>query len=549
MSPPVEATASLREQMAGRQSDRSEARDVIAGRRRFLQQLAGAGASLALPGLLQPRFLQGAPLTRKPPTRARAQPVRVRGRVVAAGEGLAGVAVTDGLQIVDTNGDGTFELISDSRQPFVYLTLPAGYRIPQQARGTARFFQPIETGSADGSRGDAGSGFGGDGAPGGEATAEAIFELEKMDVSDEHHTALVMADPQTQNDYEMRLFHEKTVPDVRETLAGLDMPAFGASCGDIMFDDLSLYPDYERAVEKMGVPFFQVIGNHDLNFDALTDIASAATFRRYFGPTYYSFDRGAVHYVVLDDVFWNHDEYFGYLDANQLSWLEQDLSRVEAGRPVVVFIHIPALSTQYRRRDRREPSPAGSITNRAALYRLLEPYASHIISGHTHEMEHVFEGGTTEHIRGTVCGAWWSGPICFDGTPNGYTLFEAQGEEIRWRYKATGHPADYQLRVYPRGSDPEAPDEIVANVWDWDPEWTVVWYEDGIRRGEMARRVGLDPLAVRLHLGEDDPVRREWVEPMPTGHLFYAPVAQAAGDIRVEVTDRWGNVFSGQPEA
>jgi len=37
-----------------------------------------------------------------------------------------------------------------------------------------------------------------------------------------------------------------------------------------------------------------------------------------------------------------------------------------------------------------------------------------------------------------VCGAWWSGDVCWDGAPNGYGVYDVRGEEVRWRYKGTG---------------------------------------------------------------------------------------------------------------
>jgi hypothetical protein len=85
---------------------------------------------------------------------------------------------------------------------------------------------------------------------------------------------------------------------------------------------------------------------------------------------------------------------------------------------------------------------------------------------------------------------------------------------------------------------------MVANVWDADDEWTIVWYEDGIRKGEMARRTGTDPLSEELHRGEDMPERRPWVDPVPTDHLFYAPVRADAQSVRVEATDRFGRTYS-----
>jgi hypothetical protein len=221
---------------------------------------------------------------------------------------------------------------------------------------------------------------------------------------------------------------------------------------------------------------------------------------------------------------------------------------VEPGSPVIVALHIPVLGSRHVRVNARRPEISISVTNRELLYHLLEPFRAHVLSAHTHESEHVFEHGVHEHVNGAVCGAWWSGPICGDGTPNGYSVYVVRGEEVRWTYKATGHPAEYQIRAYPRGSDPKAPDEVVANVWDWDPAWRVVWYEDGERKGAMSRRVGHDPLSVELHTGPDLPERRTWVEPLPVGHLFYAPVSPEASEIRIEATDRFGRTYSTRVE-
>lgn len=490
-------------------------------RRKFLRYASLAGSALPFyESVLRDPYGAALPKRNLP----KPAPVRVRGIVRSGEKGLIDVGVSDGLSVNRTGTNGTFELITDSRQQFVQLTVPGGFQLPKNETGTAKFYAPINADSS------------------GEATV--TFDLEPLEDRSNNHAFVVFADTQTQNDFEMGLLHDQTVPDVAQTISRLDQQMFGVACGDIMFDDLSLYPDYERAVSKMGIPFFQVVGNHDLNMDVATDEASTVTFCERFGPRYYSFDRGLVHYVVLDDVLWYSHGYLGYIDDQQLKWLEQDLSYVEPGLPVVVFAHIPGMSTQLLRAGESKPDISHSITNREYLYRLLEPFDAHLISGHTHENEHVFQGGVHEHIHGTVCGAWWSGPICNDGTPNGYGVYEVENEKVTWRYKSTGYDQDYQMRVYPQGSDPMAPNEIVANIWDADPEWDIRWFEDGIQKGRMSRRTGRDPLSIKLHTGSSLPERRTWVEPKLTNHLFYAPISANTKEVRIVATDRFGRAYA-----
>lgn len=502
----------MRAQPAHRAASRSE-HDM--DRRSFVTAASSAASCLLLPR--QPALVPAARHTAP-------KPVRVRGRVTAGGRGLGRVAVSDGLSVVDTAGDGSYELISTTDRPFVSVSLPAGYAIPRNETGTARCYAAIAPSAGD--------------------DLFVPFELTRLPESDERHAFLVLADVQTRDMDEIGWFHEQTVPDVRETISQLGVETFGLACGDIMFNDLALFPEYERGVREMGLPCFQVVGNHDLDHSSSTDYESTRTFSQHFGPTYYSFNRGAAHYVVLDDVFWYGSAYLGYVVHEQLEWLAADLERVEPGSPVVVAVHIPVLGGRHVRLGNEEPEPGISVTNREALYRLLEPFDAHIMAGHTHECEHVFANGAHEQVNGAVCGAWWSGPICGDGTPKGYSVYRLDGEQVSWYYKSVGHPSHHQIRVYPRGADPTAPDEIVANVWNWDPDWAVVWYEGGERRGPMARRTGHDPLSVELHTGPELPPRMPGVEPYPVAHLFYAPVAPDARDVRVEAVDRFQRSYS-----
>jgi hypothetical protein len=489
-------------------------------RRAFLSTAGGLTAA----ALLEPGRILADPYSPLHLAAGRSEAIRVRGRVVSAGRGLTRVGVTDGRSVVRTDREGRFELVTSTDRPFVSCSLPSGHAIPLNPSGTARFYEPIR--------------------PNAQGEMDVRFALEPLDGGDERHTMLLLPDVQTENAWEMDRFHALTVPDAHDTVRSVgERHAFGIACGDIMYDDLSLYPEYERGVKQIGAPFFQVVGNHDLDYDGRVDEESTRTFSRHFGPRYYSFDRGSVHYVVMDDVFYHGAGYVGYVQQDQLRWLEEDLAGVEAGRTVIVALHIPVLGTGHIRRGERYPGEGVSVTNRDALYRALEPYEVHILCGHTHENDHNYLNGVHEHVSGTVCGAWWSGPICADGAPHGYSVYDVDGAQVRWRYKSTGHDVDHQIRAVLPGGDPRAPQELVANVWDADEGWTVVWYEDGERRGRMARRVGFDPVSLRIHPGDELPPRRTWVEPYPRW-LYYAPASPDAGEIRVEATDRFGRTYT-----
>jgi hypothetical protein len=490
-------------------------------RREFLKSLGLFSTSLGLP------FAAGATVAGADEPVHKLSTVRIRGKVSAGGKGIKGVPVTDGYTVVQTNDSGTYELLSNQTREFVYITLPSGYTIPTHANGTARFYHRIS------------------GAKKGELTAH--FELMANPADDSRHVLLVLADPQIQNRPEADLLLQQTAPDVSALVKSYsDRPVFGIGCGDLVFDHLELFADYQKAVSLMGVPFFQVIGNHDMDTrDVRSDEQSGNTFKSLFGPTYYSFNRGEVHYVVLDDVFFlgKSKQYIGYLTEEQLNWLEQDLALVEKGKTVIVSLHIPVFTGAARRKNEAE-SMGGVVVNRQELYRILQPYKAHIMSGHTHFNEKVTEGGVLEHVHGTVCGAWWSGPICYDGTPNGYGVYEVNGSTVNWYYKGTGKDRNHQLRSYLPGANPGKPNELAVNIWNADPEWKITWSEDGIRKGQMRQETGLDPLSVELHTGTEKPERRPWVEPQPTDHLYVASLSPGVRKVTVEATDRFGKTYS-----
>ncbi|WP_143961250.1 calcineurin-like phosphoesterase C-terminal domain-containing protein [Litoribacter populi] len=449
--------------------------------------------------------------------------IRIRGKVSSQGTGLANVVVSDGKNVVATKKDGTYELISSNDREFVFASLPAGYQIPKLQNGSANYFHRLDKAKDE---------------------QEFHFKLEPTVQSDENHHFMLLADTQIQTDYEAEQLLTVAAVDVRHTVDRVGDPnMFGIGCGDLVFDKFELFKDYNQSVQAMGVPFFQVIGNHDMDLNVRTDKYSGQTFKSLFGPTYYSFNRGEIHYVVLDDVFYlgSDKNYIGYIDEDQLSWLEKDLAFVEKGKTVVVSLHIPTYTGAVTRYPDRN-TLGGTVSNRQHLYRLLEGYEAHIMSGHTHFNDNmVMNDKLFEHCHGTVCGAWWSGPICYDGTPNGYGLYKAEGSRLSWKYKSTGKDLDHQMRI--SRNHPDFKEEISVNCWNWDPSWKVAWTEDGIQKGLLDRRVAVDPLSVELHKGPELPARRKWVEPQLSDHMFFFTPQNSNANIEVVAEDRFGNVF------
>lgn len=453
-------------------------------------------------------------------------PVLLSGKVVdEKGKGLPGVAVTDGSRIVKTDAKGAYRFYAASDAQFVYLTLPSGYEIPTD-NGIARFYQPIKAVKG---------------------AFKADFKLKKLDRPDTKHFTILWADPQINTDAQAQQLITVSAPDTRAHAQELlkEGPVHGITAGDIYWDNFAMIPPYKKAVEVTGIPFFQVLGNHDMDFHARSDEGSDDTFHEHFGPSWYSFNRGNAHYVVLDNVFYysNGYNYIGYITEQQLKWLEQDLAAVKPGAPVFVSMHISAYTGEKRRYQKKEDHPGNITFNRQALYNLLKPFNAHLLTGHTHYNENVQEGGVYEHITAALCGAWWTTPICTDGTPAGYGVYEVDGNEVKWYYKTVGHPKTYQMRVYNRGLYAARPADIAVNVWNWDKDWKVAWLEDGKPMGPMKQETGLDADAVRSMAGPDKPGTYSWIEPGLTDHLFFATPSAGAKKITVLVTDRFGNTY------
>ncbi|MDM8158681.1 calcineurin-like phosphoesterase family protein [Labilibaculum sp. K2S] len=455
-----------------------------------------------------------------------AETVVVKGKVSCLGIGVEGVAVTDGETVCLTNKNGLYSIPVNSTSRFVYISSPAGYSVPV-VQSVPQFHHRISAGKK---------------------TCKIDFKLEKIKGDDTKHGFVAWADPQVKSKEEMSLLHE-----VVDDMSGLlkkypNVPFHALGCGDITGDNHALYDTIKSIMTSTGVPFYQSIGNHDLNYNDRSNKLSESNYEDEFGPAYYSFNRGAIHYVVLNNVFYIGRDYFyiGYLPEKQLNWLEKDLSYIKEGQTIVVVMHIPSSLDDKDIKEFSYSNISKSLANKKALYKILAPYQTHIITGHMHVNSNlIIAPNIFEHNVSSVCGAWWQGPYAEDGTPKGYTVFEANGNDLKWYFKSFGKEKAYQFRMYPLGSNSEQVEYITANVWNWDPEWKVNWYEDGKLMGEMEGYYGADPETTKAY-ADKEKLEYKWIQARPTMHMFRAKPKSSLSEIWIEVIDRFGNVYKSE---
>jgi hypothetical protein len=363
-----------------------------------------------------------------------------------AGEkGVPRVKVSNQREIVWTDATGKWTLPYTDDTIF-FVIKPRGYRTKMGEHNLPHFYY-IHRPNGD----PAGRRFEGV-KPTGPLPKSIDFPLYKQDEPDKFR-AVMFADTQPRDIREV----EYVTHDVVEKLIGIDA-AFGVTLGDIAFDDLSLFGPLNAAIGLIGIPWYNVLGNHDINLDAPNDRESTYTFERVYGPPYYSFDYGPTHFIVLDDVeFLGQGKgYRGGIGPQQMAWIKNDLALIPESQLVVLLMHIPLVD----------------IGDRQELYRMIEKRPNVIsVAGHTHYQEHIFidqkdgwQGIKPHHhaVNVTVSGSWWQGSpnelgiphtTMRDGAPNGFSIFTFDGVKYSIEFRAAGAPVSHQMNIY-------APEEV-----------------------------------------------------------------------------------------
>jgi len=506
----------------------------------------------------------------------------IKGVVYCGDEPVQGAQVSDGVNVTRTDENGWFYLASAKECGHVFVCNPKGYKYPRKAK-YPEFYKTVDTERPS-------------------AVEQADFELERDEATD--HTILFLADIQMcGRNEDIRQYEEHAVGDINTSISNARKQ--GKDVYVITLGDQS-YNTYWHSY-NIGIPeihesmnlldpdaIFNCMGNHDNNPKIAGDWAASADYREQWGPTYYSFNIGEIHYVVLDNIEFTNAECKNTFECNittsVIKWLRKDLANVSKDTPIVVCMHAPLF---YRPQCSKPnvPDPTKYRYNYGSqFYNSVKGFKDvRVFTGHAHTNYTVSYLNMTEYNVGAIGGnLWWTGyfvngnSVCTDGSPGGYRVLDTSGKELKTYYKCIGFDNGYQFRCYdlnnchitasrfapsyknPADIDtwlangygfdssdynsdgtPKIPNRVLINVFAYDTNWKVEVLEDG-KPLEVSRISGYDPFSMI----SDGCQRFEKTghnnsgNPTQNSHLFLVTAKYATSPLSIKVTDQYGSVYT-----
>lgn len=506
----------------------------------------------------------------------------IKGVVYCGDEPVQGAQVSDGVNVTRTDENGWYYLASAKECGHVFVCNPKGYKYLRKAK-YPEFYKTVDTERPS-------------------AVEQADFELERDEATD--HTILFLADIQMcGRNEDIRQYEENAVGDINTSISNARKQ--GKDVYVITLGDQS-YNTYWHSY-NIGIPeihesmnlldpdaIFNCMGNHDNNPKIAGDWAASADYREQWGPTYYSFNIGEIHYVVLDNIEFTNAECKNTFECNittsVIKWLRKDLANVSKDTPIVVCMHAPLF---YRPQCSKPnvPDPTKYRYNYGSqFYNSVKGFKDvRVFTGHAHTNYTVSYLNMTEYNVGAIGGnLWWTGyfvngnSVCTDGSPGGYRVLDTSGKELKTYYKCIGFDNGYQFRCYdlnnchitasrfapsyknPADIDtwlangygfdssdynsdgtPKIPNRVLINVFAYDTNWKVEVLEDG-KPLEVSRISGYDPFSMI----SDGCQRFEKTghnnsgNPTQNSHLFLVTAKYATSPLSIKVTDQYGSVYT-----
>lgn len=503
----------------------------------------------------------------------------VYGIVSSAGVGVENVVVSDGAEVTVTNEKGIYQLKSAKKWGYVFISVPSGYEVPSV--GVLPQFHRALKNSAD-------------------VVERADFKLEKVDGQDSYKIFMLGDMHLANRTGDLGQFAQFTsdLTDYMTRHKGEKM--YALTLGDMTWDlywysNSYYFPQYLNTVNSQikNLQIFHTMGNHDNDFQTRSDYDAAVKYVDQICPTYYSFNIGKVHYVVMDDIDCSSYDgstsrnYVKSLSAEQLDWLAKDLSYVAKTTPVVVAMHAQVFypTTSGFKIDHDQ-------VNTLRLFDILDGYTVRFVTGHTHKLFNVTPDAPIvdghnfrEYNSGSVCASWWwSGNLTpgihigTDGTPGGYGIWDVTGTDFQCLYKSTGWPEEYQFRsydlnnvhfsmadvplmpsdisasvknaymqyvnAYPQNND----NEVLINIWNWNSDWTLSVVDENRKTLPYTEVWAYDPLHIAaLSVKRFNNAGLKSTPSFITDkftHFFKVKADDADTDLVITVKDEFGNKWT-----
>jgi hypothetical protein len=246
--------------------------------------------------------------------------------------GVKGVVVSDQVQVVTTDEKGYYDLRPSTAVGLIFISMPDGYTA---TRGFWHAFDLLKEVKA----GDAAAfsvNF-----PLLAAGARRSFSF--IQASDTHISVQSLDRMQ-----KFRAIVDSVRPDLVIITGDLVKDALRVPEADAK----AVYDLFKTEIGKLTTPVWLVPGNHEnFGIERQTSLVSSKNplygrkmYRSYFGPDYYSFNYGGVHFIGLNSLSFEDLYYYGHIDSTQVEWLKRDLATVPLSTPVITFQHVPFFS-------------------------------------------------------------------------------------------------------------------------------------------------------------------------------------------------------------
>lgn len=432
------------------------------------------------------------------------------------GQPIQGVVISDGYTTSVTEKNGTYSFKGHINARHVFYSVPEAYEIAL-IDGIPDFYETINT-VFD--------------------SLEINFELTPLKNGIENEfTLFCVADPQVWDTRTINRFKNETINDFKNEALNHNS-IYGITLGDLVYDELDLFEELKQIFRSSEIPFFHTIGNHDHAEEISEPLLSIENYENHFGPVDYSFNRGQAHIVVMNNVQYKGNLSYGKgFTDEQIEWLKSNLQHVSKEKMLIVCVHIPVTDEE-------------KIQLRNEFLAAIKPFKEvHIMSGHYHSNKNFWheEYQIYEHITGTACGVLWMGTTNKCGAPNGFAVYEIEGNNIKnWYYKSTNYTKNYQINIYAPYTFGDTEGYVVANVWNADDNWQIELIENGNNRGEMERFKDYDPgtYAFLKAAGLTEPgSKNASTRYAETDHLYRLKPFNKNAEISVKATDPFGNIY------